>query len=185
MKRQGLLSVTGILLLGLVMLMTLHEWDSSETVSDQAVRQAPAILAEGITARAFSEKDGTLEYYLTASHLTQYDHKPRTQLENPELVMANDKGNWDIRGDQGEVQNNGNLIVFTGQVIANNSAQKVQLNTEKLRYNSNQGRVIAPGPVSLQSESGTTQAGAMDADINGGILNLRKGVKSEFNAPAS
>ncbi|HBY49642.1 MAG TPA: LPS export ABC transporter periplasmic protein LptC, partial [Alcanivorax sp.] len=27
MKRQGLLSASGILLLGLIVLMTLHEWD--------------------------------------------------------------------------------------------------------------------------------------------------------------
>ncbi|HCI10622.1 MAG TPA: LPS export ABC transporter periplasmic protein LptC, partial [Alcanivorax sp.] len=28
MKRQGLLSASGILLLGLIVLMTLHEWDN-------------------------------------------------------------------------------------------------------------------------------------------------------------
>ena len=64
MKRQGLPSATGILLLGLVMLMTLHEqWDDSLPGQDLAVETAPAILATGVTARAFSEKDGQLQYH--------------------------------------------------------------------------------------------------------------------------
>ena len=56
MKRQGLLSATGILMLGLVMLMTLHEWDSTLPGQDNAVMMAPAIIADDVTARAFSEK---------------------------------------------------------------------------------------------------------------------------------
>ena len=50
MKRQGLLSATGILLLGLVMLMTLHEWDSTLPGQDNAVMMAPAIIADDVTA---------------------------------------------------------------------------------------------------------------------------------------
>ncbi len=80
MKRQGLLSATGILLLGLVMLMTLHEWDSTLPGQDNAVLEAPAIIADNVTARAFSEEDGSLQYHLTADNLVQFDHNPLTEM---------------------------------------------------------------------------------------------------------
>ena len=83
MKRQGLLSATGILMLGLVMLMTLHEWDSTLPGQDNAVMMAPAIIADDVTARAFSEKDGTLQYHLTADNLVQFDPVSYTHLTLP------------------------------------------------------------------------------------------------------
>ena len=75
MKRQGLLSATGILMLGLVMLMTLHEWDSTLPGQDNAVLEAPAIIADNVTARAFSEEDGSLQYHLTADNLVQFEDR--------------------------------------------------------------------------------------------------------------
>ena len=88
MKRQGLLSATGILLLGLVMLMTLHEWDSALPGKDNAVAMAPAIIADQVSARAFSEKDGSLQYHLTADSLVQFDHNPLTKMQAPEIGRA-------------------------------------------------------------------------------------------------
>ena len=83
MKRQGLLSATGILLLGLVMLMTLHEWDSALPGQDNAVAMAPAIIADQVSARAFSEKDGSLQYHLTADSLVQFRPQSAHQDASP------------------------------------------------------------------------------------------------------
>lgn len=185
MKRQGLLSATGILLLGLVMLMTLHEWDDTLPGQEDAVLTAPAITAKDITARAFSEDDGRLQYYLTAETLTQYDHNPVTEMQQPELEMANDKGNWTITSEQGVVQENGDLIVFSGDVKARNQQQKITLDTQELRFRSDTNIASSPGNVDLEFESGKTRAGALEADLDKGILTLEKGVKSEFDAPAS
>lgn len=185
MKRQGLLSATGILLLGLVMLMTLHEWDDTLPGQEDAVLTAPAITAKDITARAFSEDDGRLQYYLTAETLTQYDHNPVTEMQQPELEMANDKGNWTITSEQGMVKENGDLIVFSGDVKARNQQQKITLDTQELRFRSDTNIASSPGNVDLEFESGKTRAGALEADLDKGILTLEKGVKSEFDAPAS
>lgn len=185
MKRQGLLSATGILLLGLVMLMTLHEWDDPLSGQEEAILTAPAIVAKGITARAFSEEDGHLQYYLTAKTLTQYDHSPLTKMQQPELEMANDKGSWTITSEDSVVKENGDLIVFTDNVNAHNAQQNISLNTEELRFRSDTNIARSPGEVDLEFESGKTRAGALKADLDKGILILEQGVKSEFDAPAS
>ena len=185
MKRQGLLSATGILLLGLVMLMTLHEWDDSLPGQELAEETAPAILATGVTARAFNDKDGKLQYLLTADDLVQYDHSPRTEMQNPTLEMSNDKGRWTITSTNGTVQNNGDLIIFAGDVKALNPLQKIELDTQELQFNSEANIATSPGEVELRFENGQTQAGALEADLDKGILSLEQGVKSEFDAPAS
>ena len=179
MKRQGLLSATGVLMLGLVMLMTLHEWDDTLPGQEDGILTAPAIVAKDITARAFSKEDGRLQYYLTAKTLTQYDHNPLTEMQEPELEMANDKGSWTI------VSENGDLIVFSGDVKARNQQQKITLDTQELRFYSDTNIASSPDNVDLEFESGTTRAGALEADLDKGILTLEKGVKSEFDAPAS
>ncbi len=185
MRRQGLLSATGILLLGLVVLMTLHEWDSTLPGEDQAVLTAPAILAKNITARAYSEEDGELQYHLIADNLIQYDHNPLTEMTQPKLAMANDKGTWTIRSESGAVQQNGKLIVFTGTVEARNADQKIELDTDELRFNSDTNIATSPGDATIRFESGETRAGALEADLDKGVLSLDQGVESEFNAPAS
>lgn len=185
MKRQGLLSATGILLLGLVVLMTLHEWDDSLPGQDEAVLTAPAILAQDITAKAYSEQDGQLQYHLTARDLTQYDHNPLTEMHEPELEMANDKGTWTIVGQEGVVRDNGDLIVFTGDVKASNPQQKITLDTQELRFHTDSNVATTPGEVNMEFESGKTRAGALEADLDKGILTLQQGVESEFDAPAS
>lgn len=185
MKRQGLLSATGILLLGLVVMMTLHEWDSSLPGEDQAVLTAPAIVAKQITARAFSEETGELQYHLVAENLVQYDHNPLTEMTRPQLAMANDKGEWTITSDNGTVQDNGKLIVFTGAVETRNLQQKIELDTDELRFDSDTNIATSPGDATLRFESGETRAGALEADLDKGVLSLDQGVESEFNAPAS
>ncbi|MGB1466100.1 MAG: LPS export ABC transporter periplasmic protein LptC [Alcanivorax nanhaiticus] len=185
MKRQGLLSATGILLLGLVVLMTLHEWDNSLPGEDQAVLTAPAILAHEINARAYSEETGELQYHLVADNLVQYDHNPLTEMTRPRLLMSNEQGQWTITSENGTVQQNGKLIVFTGQVETRNHQQKVELDTDELRFDSDTNIATSPGDAILRFESGETRAGSLEADLDKGVLSLDQGVESEFNAPAS
>lgn len=56
MRRQGLLSASGILLLGLIVLMTLHEWDNPLEDDREAFLSAPLIIADTITAKAYDRK---------------------------------------------------------------------------------------------------------------------------------
>lgn len=183
MKRQGMLSATGVLLLGLIMLMTLHEWDSGLSDQEQGPITKPAITAQKVTAKAFSEADGHLQYHLRADTLSQYDHKALTQLSQPRLEMVRKSNNWTINAQQGEVHDNGDLIVFLDQVDARNPQRQVQLNTQELRFYSDDNRIQTPGDVSVDFENGHTRAGSLSGNLDTGVLNLSKGVTSEFSAP--
>ena len=96
MKRQGLLSASGILLLGLIVLMTLHEWDNPLEEDREAFLNAPMIIADRIVAKAYDEEDGRVQYRLVADHLEQYERDALTTLTEPVLRMDNSNGLWTI-----------------------------------------------------------------------------------------
>jgi lipopolysaccharide export system protein LptC len=83
------------------------------------------------------------------------------------------------------VQEDGDLISFLGKVNVNNPIQKMTVNTEELHFNSDTNIATTPGDVEMRFDSGQTRAGALKADLNKGVLELKQGVKSEFEAPAS
>ena len=91
MKRQGLLSASGILLLGLIVLMTLHEWDNPLEEDREAFLNAPMIIADRIVAKAYDEEDGRVQYRLVADHLEQYERDALTTLTEPVLRMDTSK----------------------------------------------------------------------------------------------
>ena len=97
MKRQGLLSASGILLLGLIVLMTLHEWDNPLEEDREAFLNAPMIIADRIVAKAYDEEDGRVQYRLVANHLEQYERDALTTLTEPVLRMDNSNGLWTIQ----------------------------------------------------------------------------------------
>ncbi|HBC19664.1 MAG TPA: LPS export ABC transporter periplasmic protein LptC, partial [Alcanivorax sp.] len=52
--------------------------------------------------------------------------------------------------------------------------------TQELRFLSETNIASSPGDVDIEFESGRTRAGALEADLDKGVLTLEKGVKSEF-----
>lgn len=181
MKRQGLLSVSGILLLGLIVLMTLHEWGNPLDASErEAILSAPAIIAKDVTAKSYEAGTGKVQYRLTASHLEQFDRNPKTLLTDPDLRMDNDRGTWTIRSKNGEVLDNGNLIVFRDQVRARNDGRGLTLKTEELRYHSDTRMVETPSNVDMNHERGSTRAGSMQVNLDNGQMKLKQGVVSDF-----
>ena len=183
MRRQGLLSVTGILLLGLIVLMTLHEWGNPLSESQrQAVLRAPAVIANGVTAKSFAAGSGKVLYKLTADHLVQYDHSPKTELSNPDLRMDNAQGRWTIRSKKGEVLDNGALLVFQDQVEAHGEANGITLKTDELRYHTKSRVIDSPGNVDLSHQRGKTRAGGMQVNLDNGQMKLNKGVVSDYNS---
>ena len=83
------------------------------------------------------------------------------------------------------MQQNGKLIVFSGAVETRNRDQKIEMDSDELRFNSDTNVATSPGDTILRFESGETRAGALEADLDKGVLSLDQGVESEFNAPAS
>lgn len=180
MKRQGLLSASGILLLGLIVLMTLHEWDNPLEEDREAFLNAPMIIADRIVAKAYDEEDGRVQYRLVANHLEQYERDALTTLTEPVLRMDNSNGLWTIQSRHGEVRDNGDLIVFTDQVEARSESNGVTLDTEELQYHNDTNRVVSPGELAMRHRDGRTRAGAMESDLTSGEMTLKQGVVSEF-----
>ncbi len=181
MKRQGLLSVTGILLLGLIVLMTLHEWGNPlDPAQREAFLNAPVIIAKGVEAESFTDT-GKLQYHLDADHLEQFDRTSKTLLTNPHLRVNNDKGVWTISSKHGEVLDSGGLILFKNDVQAHNAARKLTLKTDELRYHSNTDIVEAPSSVKMTFQKGSTQAGSLHGNLKTGKMQLKQGVVSDFN----
>lgn len=183
MKRQGLLSATGIALLGLIVLMTLHEWDNPLEENKEAFLNAPVIVAGHVVAKTFDAETGQVQYRLTADHLEQYDRDPLTLLEQPVLSLDNKDGTWTIRSEHGEVRNNGDLIVFQNQVEARNQVRGITLNTSELQYFNDAQRVLAPATVHMRHRQGSTRAGKVEVQLSSGEMTLSQGVASEFNGP--
>ena len=180
MKRQGLLSATGILLLGLIVLMTLHEWDNPLEEDRQAFLNAPMIIADQIVAKAYDGEDGQVKYRLVAEHLEQYQLDALTTLREPQLRMDNSNGLWTIQSRRGEVRDNGDLIVFMDQVEARSESNSVTLDTDELQYHNDRNRVVSPGELSMRHRDGRTRAGRMESDLTTGEMTLEEGVVSEF-----
>ena len=180
MKRQGLLSASGIVLLGLIVLMTLHEWDNPLESDREAFLSAPLIIADDIVAKAYDRDTGQVLYDLKATHLEQYQREALTTLTEPDLRLDNDKGAWTIRSRRGEVRDNGDIIVFIDQVNARSETRDVTLTTDQLEYLNDANRIRAPGAVTLLHPDGRTRAGNMESDLTNGEIILGRGVASEF-----
>lgn len=187
MKRQGLLSTTGLLLLGLIAAMTLHEWEDVVPGSQETPQQkrAPTLVASGIQARSFDD-NGELRYQLSAQHLTRSADGERTNLTQPDLTVKGNDRVWTIDADQGEVAGSGNEITFSGNVHAHGDGQQpLSLDTSTLHYYPDRKTVSAPDSVVITHPSGTTRAGSLEADLAAGTLQLRGQVETRYEAPAS
>ncbi|MCK0537897.1 LPS export ABC transporter periplasmic protein LptC [Alcanivorax quisquiliarum] len=185
MRRQGLLSATGLILLSLIVLMTLHEWE--DRVPDFLTQRedTPLIIAEAVTARSFTI-EGQLEYDLQAEKLTEMDLLGETLLEHPRLALHDTQRIWEVESQAGRVTDKGRHIRLTGAVAARHfGGQPMTLHTEELVYRSSQEQISAPGAVRITHPSGSTRAGAMEANLVTGELQLKNRVESHYDMPAS
>ena len=183
MRRPGLLSASGVILLVVIVMMTLHEWGNPLEGDNEAFLSAPAITAENIVARQFNRDSGEVEYRLLANNLEQYEREALTLLDHPDLSLNNGNNQWTIQADNGEVRDNGDLIVFENNVEAVSKNNGVTLDTRELHYLSGDRQVSAPDTVHMRHSEGSTRAGSMDADLDTGRMTLKQGVVSEFKGP--
>src|SRR5690606_1905033 len=70
-KKQGLLSLTGIALLGLIVLMTLHEWDYATPPAPEQRPDVPTLVLEELDATRHGES-GEPIYRITANGLAWF-----------------------------------------------------------------------------------------------------------------
>src|SRR5690606_37131803 len=90
-KKQGLLSLTGIALLALIVLMTLQEWDYAAPPPPAARPDTPTLVLEQMQAQRH-KPDGAIQYRLEASGLTWFEASDRSALDAPSVEMFGNKG---------------------------------------------------------------------------------------------
>lgn len=185
MNRQGFFSACGFVLLAVIVVAALHDRDGHREMINEALLTAPAVVASNVQATSFNPETGSMEYRLKAEGLTQYDHVMRTDITKPHLTMRNEHGSWDITADQGEVVEDGNLIIFHGNALAENAPQQTRLNTHALQFFTKQERLQAPHATYIEHPSGTITAGRFEAQLERGVLIFDQGVTSEYAVPAS
>lgn len=183
MKKQGLLSLTGIALLALIVLMTLQEWDYAAPPPPAARPDTPTLVLEQMQALRHTA-DGAIQYRLEASGLTWFEASDRSALDAPSVEMFGNKGRWLIKSKQGEMRQSEKIIDLQGQVLAQREGESpLLLETEQLIYQVEQERLQIPVAATITHEGGQTRAGELDADLKNGILTMRNGVETRY-APA-
>ena len=104
-------------------------------------------------------------------------------MKNPAREMSNDKGSWTITGADGTVQNNGDMIIFAGDVKTQPAAEN-RTGRAGATPQREENIATSPGEVELRFENGQTHAGALEADLdNEAFLSLDKEGRV-FDAPA-
>lgn len=179
-KRRGLLSLTGIALLGLIVLMTLHEWDYALPDGGLAAEDQPSIILQG--ARAVSHKpDGNAEYEIEAESLTFFEVSQRSELGGPSLTLFGEEARWQVSARKGAMDQDRKVIQLSGNVHAlREGASPLDVSTDRLVYDARQERMTIPVPVKVRHEGGVTHAGELEADLKQGVLLMGEGVETRY-----
>lgn len=185
MRRQGLLSTTGLALIALIIGLTLHEWEDQVPLGDNTEPTGPALVVEGAEAHSFSET-GELSYRLTAERLSRFEDIQRTEMTAPRVEVIRTDQHWTVTADNGLLEGPDNDLLLAGNVRAErHGGEPLLLTTPRLRYFPSSERVEAPEHVVIHHPGGETRAGHLQADIGTGILTLGGRVESHYEVPAS
>lgn len=182
-KRRGLLSLTGIGLLGLIVLMTLHEWDYALPRSGERPEDQPSIILHG--ARAVSHRpDGSEEYEVEADRLTFFEASQRSELARPQVTLFDSAASWLVRAEHGAMDQHRKVIRLTGAVRARRDGpQPIEVDTDHLVYDARRERMTIPAPVEVRHQGGVTRAGELEADLERGVLMMNNGVETRYAPP--
>jgi len=179
-KKQGLLSLTGIALLGLIVLMTLHEWDYATPPAPEQRPDVPTLVLEHLDATRHGES-GEPIYRITANGLAWFEVTDRSTLDAPRVEMFGNKGRWLIEAKKGEMRQSEKIIDLQGEVRAQREGDApLSLETAQLVYHADDERLVVPTPVVIRHEGGETRAGQLDADLRNGVMTMADGVETRY-----
>lgn len=180
MKRQGILSLTGIALLGLIVLMTLHEWDYAVAPTPQERADVPALVLKNMSSTRHNE-DGSRQYQIKATSLIWFEASNRSELTQPVVEMFGNNANWFVSANTGKMQQEEKKLELRGNVQARrNGPQPLSLTTELLIYMADEERLSIPSDVSIDHQGGHTRAGQLDADMKQGVIKMQGGVETHY-----
>lgn len=180
MKKQGLLSLTGIALLALIVLMTLHEWDYATPPAPDQRPDVPTLVLEQLNATRHDES-GKPVYRITASGLAWFEVTNRSTLEAPLVEMFGNKGRWLITAKKGEMRQSEKIIDLQDEVRAQREGDApLSLETARLVYHAEGERLVIPAAVVIHHEGGETRAGQLEADLKNGVITMADGVETRY-----
>lgn len=180
MKKQGLLSLTGIALLALIVMMTLHEWDYATPPAPEQRPDVPTLVLEQLNAVRHDER-GEPVYRITASGLSWFEVTNRSTLDAPLVEMFGNKGRWLIEAKKGEMRQSEKIIDLQGGVYAQREGDApLSLETARLVYHADKEKLVIPGSVLIQHEGGETRAGQLEADLRNGVMTMADGVETRY-----
>lgn len=184
MKRQGLLSLTGIILLSLIVMMTLHEWDDVVTrPSDSEQEALPTLKLTGIDSRHFDQA-GESDMALQARAVTWREDGEQADIEQPRLAVSLDTGDWLITAERGVMGQLDGAVALQGNVRATQAGSNgITLESDALDYTRDDETVRSPGPVTLRHQQAVTRAGALEADMKHSVLTFTGGVETVYAQP--
>jgi len=179
-KRQGLLSLTGIALLGLIVLMTLHEWDYSSAPPAPDRPDVPTLILDQMHASRH-KANGTLQYRLDAANLAWFQASNRSEMQAPEVEMFGNTARWLVQANQGNMRESEKRIELQGNVRAErDGVEPLSLQTERMIYHAAEERLEIPVAVQIRHQGGRTRAGKLDADLRRGVIEIRGGVETRY-----
>ena len=185
MRRQGLLSLTGILLLVLLALLTMHEWERVVPAGNPAAtgKPPPMLQLSGVSGRSFNDQGG-MEFRLEASDMNWLEAEGVSEMTAPRLWLPVADGEWQIEAESATMKEHREHIELVGNVLARRQGMMpMELETRVLHYLARKEQVTAPERVLIRTEQGSMTAGAMDANLLEQVIRLRNGVETRYVPP--
>ncbi|MCH8544329.1 MAG: LPS export ABC transporter periplasmic protein LptC [Alcanivorax sp.] len=181
MNSQGVLSAIGVTLMAAIVLLVLHEWRDMPALADDERELPPALIVHGVQARAF-DPEGLLQYDMRAERIMEMDATGQTLVERPHLSMFNPELVWEVTADEGDISDRGRHVVLRGTVEARgHGPDAMLLESQELIYESQLEQLRSPGKVRITHPAGTTEAGAMEANMADDTLHLQQRVESRYD----
>ena len=145
-----------------------------------------------------NDKTGEPDYYLVDARLTRFDaqgtphqridtprlvHTPLddvTRVDQPDLALIDDSGReWIADADNGELGPDGNPLTLSGNAHLEAPAERWQLDTEVLVYDSDSGHVWSETPAVLRQPPQQMQGERFDAWIHDNTARLTDNVTGQ------
>lgn len=134
--------------------------------------------ADFFSAKTTSTSINTYKGNNTQQQQTQHLQDYVKMLEPKITAYENDKPSQSIAANLAYLTNNGDTAELTGNVLVNDSATGVQLQTQSLMLNATSQEILTQSPVSIQTPTSTTHA----TGLQGSLMNQRWQLLSEVKS---
>ena len=130
-------------------------------------------------------KQGTMQYHLSAASMLHYKLSDQTRLLEPRLELLRTPGeHWKIHASKGQVSPRGKDVLFDGLVRIERSAARAQesfiMTTDSLHVNTVENTVSTEDSINLKGDGISMQARGMFADLDRDNIQLLAKVRVKY-----